>query len=431
MDNEVWPGIVLLIAALGLLAFAVAAEAAIIARFRSQATDRRGRSRLEALQQYVLERQLTLSSLALARNLAIVGITAIAVFLVIDASGHNWLALMAAALGTVAGLTLFQALPRLIVSRDPERWHRKIGPFVFLTRQTLGWLARLLDLPVALALRLRRLHNGEGADEAEQLLRLAELEEAPDLIPMEERAMIRSIMKMEETTAREIMVPRIDVVAVDVNATLDEVVRLIVERGYSRIPVYEETIDNIVGVVHAKQVLRSIAGPAPPGEAVGGIRQLMRPAHFIPETKRVDELLSELRLNKVSIAIVVDEYGGTAGLVTLEDVVEEIVGEIADEFDVEEEPVQQITSDEVIVDGKVSIDTLSEIFDVEIERNDFDTVGGFIFNQLGKMPSVGDEIRVDGLQLKVLSVLGRRIKKVRVMREALPAMGSEHRQSES
>ncbi|MBI1886559.1 MAG: HlyC/CorC family transporter [Chloroflexi bacterium] len=424
MSNDVWPGIVLLVAALVLLAFVVAAETGVIAGFRARARamEPRDVSRLEALQRYAQERQVTLASLALARNLTIVGITAIVVFLVLDGVGHHWSALAVAAFVILFGLMLFQALPRLLVSQDPERWDRYLRPFVSLVRTVFALPARLLDLPVAAALRWWRRRHEKAADEAEQILRLAELEEATGAIPAEEREMIRGIMEMEQTMVKEIMVPRIDIVGLESDAGFEEVARLIVERGYSRLPVYEETIDNIIGVIHAREVLKHLAK----GTSPASIKELVRPAYFVPESKRVDDLLSEMREQKISIAIVADEYGGTAGLVTIEDLLEEIVGEIADEFDEEEEEVQRLNESEAIVDARVSIDDLNELFGLEIERNDFDTVGGCIYDQLGKMPSVGDEVRVDGLLLRVLSVSGRRIKKVRVIREEPPpAQGEE------
>jgi putative hemolysin len=147
---------------------------------------------------------------------------------------------------------------------------------------------------------------------------------------------------------------------------------------------------------------------------------MARPPYFVPESKKVDELLAEMRHNKLSIAIVVDEYGGTAGLVTIEDLIEEIVGEIADEFDVEEEPIHRVSETEAILDARVSIDALQELFGIRVEEGDFDTVGGFVFNHLGKMPSAGEEIRVDGLIVRVLSVSGRRIKRLRVIKEEPP-----------
>jgi CBS domain containing-hemolysin-like protein len=206
------------------------------------------------------------------------------------------------------------------------------------------------------------------------------------------------------------MTPRIDMVAIEAKEPVEAGLRAIVDRGFSRIPVYDENIDNVVGVVHAKDILRDMAA----GRKPASLREIARPPYFVPEGKRIDDLLTELREHKVHLAIVVDEYGGTAGLVTIEDVLEEIVGEIQDEYDREEASMQRLNEQEAIVDARVTLDDLNELLDLKIESEDVDTVGGFVYHQLGRMPAPGDEIRSDGLNMRVLSVLGRRIKKIRV-----------------
>ena len=253
--------------------------------------------------------------------------------------------------------------------------------------------------------------------EAQELLHLVEMEEEAGVIEAEEREMIRGIINLVDTTTREIMVPRIDIAAVDTEDSPDEAMRLIVERGFSRIPLYEGAIDNVVGVLYVKDLIRYLAdGKKPPS-----LKEIARPAYFVPESKKVDELLAELRQNKVHMAIVVDEYGGTAGLVTIEDLLEEIVGEIEDEYDRSEVTIERVSEDEAVLDARVSIDEMNELFGLTVEGEDFDTVGGFVYHLLGKMPTPGDEVSANGLRLRVLSVLGRRIKKVRVTREPQPA----------
>ena len=222
--------------------------------------------------------------------------------------------------------------------------------------------------------------------------------------------MIRGVMEMEFRTLRAIMVPRTDIMAVDVEDGFGRVAEAMVDDGYSRVPVFEENIDNVIGIAHAKEVMKHLAR----GGRKPDLRDIIRPAHFVPESKKVHEMLNEMKQKQLSIAIVVDEYGGTAGLVTIEDLLEEIVGELRDEFDIEEQPVQLLTATEVIVDARVGIDDLNEMFDTEIAAEDVDSVGGLIVTQLGRMPSVGDQVAVDGIRLKVLSVNGRRIKKVRI-----------------
>jgi CBS domain containing-hemolysin-like protein len=228
--------------------------------------------------------------------------------------------------------------------------------------------------------------------------------------------MMRGILAMSEQSVREVMSPRTDIAAVSTDGSIGDVMKLINETGFSRIPLYAESIDHVVGVVYAKDLLAYLRS----GELAPSLRAIARPPYFVPETKRVDELLSEMRRDQVHMAIAVDEYGGTAGLVTVEDLIEEIVGEIADEYDTEEREVERVAEDEFVVDARVSIDELNELFGATIASEDFDTVGGLVLSLLGRLASPGDEV-VDeehGLSFRVLSILGRRIKAVRVARLA-------------
>jgi CBS domain containing-hemolysin-like protein len=376
---------------------------------RLRAMAGRGVRRAEVLHDYIEERASTLGALAIARNLSVVLATALGIFIITRATGHTWAILAAVSAGALATVVLLDALPRLVVARNPEPWTVRLLPAIRVFRTVFGPFAWAINRSlVSVVPREERLE-----DETEELLRLARIETDGEPIEEDERQMIRGIIDMEDTTAREIMAPRIDIVALDVHETIDDALNLIVEKGFSRIPLYDETIDNIVGIIYAKDLLRCITEGRRPE-----LKEIARPPYFIPESKRVDELLAELRQSKVHIAIVIDEYGGTAGLVTIEDLLEEIVGEIQDEYDREEAPIERVTATEAILDARVSIDALTELFGYEVdeEEMDYDTVGGFVYHHLGKVPVAGDEVRVDGLTLRVLSVLGRRIKKVRATR---------------
>lgn len=312
-------------------------------------------------------------------------------------------------------LVLAQLLPGVLAARAPE------GVALALARMTRGLSLPLLPLAIPLAWAVRLLLRAVGQPEAplspsgeERDLPLwaNQIEGNGTAIEEEERQMIRGIFGLEATTARAIMVPRIDIVAVDTQTPLSKVVDVIVQRGYSRIPLYEGTMDNVVGIIYAKDLLDSLVnGKSPPS-----LQALARPAHFIPETKKIDELLQELRRERVHLAIVVDEYGGTAGLVTIEDLLEEIVGEIEDEFDLREVHIQHISDNEAVMDARVSIQDLNELFGLHIRGGDFDTVGGFVYTKLGKIPSPGDEITAEGVKATVLSTVGHRIKQVRILR---------------
>lgn len=241
----------------------------------------------------------------------------------------------------------------------------------------------------------------------------SELQEEEELAP-HERKMITSILKLDETTAREIMVPRMDILAADATSSLSRVAELMWESGHSRIPLYEESLDNIVGVVHSRDMLRNLATE----DIEVDLSDIVRPLLFIPDSKRLDNLLRDFQEKHIQIAIVVDEYGGTAGLVTIEDLLEEIVGEIEDEFDMGESMREMISSNEALMDARIPLEEVNQVFDVNLQGEGFDTLGGLLYQQLGKIPGPGDEVEVDGLTIKVLSTMGRRIKKVQVARVA-------------
>lgn len=228
----------------------------------------------------------------------------------------------------------------------------------------------------------------------------------------QELEMIYAILQMEETAVRDVMVPRPDLVTIELSQSVSKAVSLMREAGHSRILAYEVSIDHVVGILHARDLLRL----ADPTESAVTIQDMLRPALFVPEGKRLDDLLREFQRQRAHMAVVVDEYGGTAGLVTLEDILEEIVGEIVDEFDEEEQEIQIVSDDEVIVDAKVNLSFLKEHFDVDVEGDGFDTIGGLVYNQLGKIPSQGDQAVTEGLHIEVLATEGRRITKVRVLR---------------
>ena len=237
------------------------------------------------------------------------------------------------------------------------------------------------------------------------------------VLEAEEEQMISAVMSLSDSKLHEVMVPRIDIVAIDQEASFDDAVTLVLTEGHSRTPLYKESVDHIVGILYAKDLLRIIAagGPRP------RLRDIMRPALFVPESQAVDDLLNELQRRRVHMAIVLDEYGGTAGLVTIEDLLEEIVGEIQDEVD-EEEPMKVIVREgEAILDGRADIDEMGELVDPALKLEDdeeYDTVGGFVYHRIGRVPVVGDTVAVDPFKITVIKVIGRRVGKVRVTWDA-------------
>ena len=228
----------------------------------------------------------------------------------------------------------------------------------------------------------------------------------------DEKEMIYSIFNLDDTVAREVMVPRIDMVAIEAKVFVREALDAILEGGHSRLPVYVDNIDNIVGILYAKDLLAHWRSGGEP-RAVAGLE---RDAHYVPETKPVSELLRELQARKVQIAMVVDEYGGVAGLVTIEDILEEIVGEIQDEYDQEEFFMERISDDEFIFSARMDLDDINNIMSIDLPTDESDTLGGLIYTQLGGVPDVGNMVRLDDLRLTVLGIDGRRIKRVKIQR---------------
>jgi putative hemolysin len=247
----------------------------------------------------------------------------------------------------------------------------------------------------------------------EEIKTLVDFGEEEGVIQEEEKEMIYSIFELGDTLSREVMVPRIDVVALEVTTPMLEALDTIMEAGHSRIPVYRESIDNVQGVLYAKDLLPYLRQ----GRTDVPLKSILREAYFIPETKKASDLLPDLQQRRVHMAIVVDEYGGMAGLVTIEDLLEEIVGEIQDEYDTEEPFVEFISDDEYIFDARVDLDDLNRLMNVGLPTEDSDTLGGFIYTELGKVPAVGDQVVYGDMGFTVESVTGRRIKKVRVERQ--------------
>jgi putative hemolysin len=304
-------------------------------------------------------------------------------------------------------------LPMLIARKDPERVVELLLPPFDVAARFVQPLTNALVRLIVDGRRERQASAQNG--EIEELREAAA--DGPDstaqqsLNERDERKLLQSIVEFGDTLVREVMTPRPDIVAISEDATLEQLQALFREQEYSRIPVYKENLDNILGIVFIKDLLRITEE-----QNRQGLPALLRPATFVPETKRVSELLKEFQRKQVQLAIVVDEYGGTAGLVTLEDLLEEIVGEIRDEYDVEAEPVVDEGSGSFVFSAKVNFDEVRERLDVEIEPEGFETVGGYVLTRVGRVPSAGETFEIDGLIVEVLEAERRRIHRVRMRR---------------
>jgi len=296
---------------------------------------------------------------------------------------------------------------KIIALRDPEKYLVRtrfvtypivylVWPIVYVAVAALKRISPrgvdLISLPIMpFKRRIELLGYKNGGDDSD------------------ERELVESAFDFGDTKTREVMIPRIDMVAVNVHTTPAEAVDLIIEAGHSRVPVYDDTIDKIVGVLHAKDVLARVVA----GEEFA-IRDIMRDAYFVPESKKIGDLLSEFRKRRIHIAIAVDEYGGTAGLVTMEDVLEELVGDIQDEFDAEEELVRIVDEDSIVCSARMHLDELNETFGIDLPEGDADSLGGFLYESIGRVPRVGEVFATRGLEFRVESVVRQRIDKVHI-----------------
>jgi putative hemolysin len=327
--------------------------------------------------------------------------------------GHNWAQLGALAALWIAMIVLSEAIPKAVVLRDPDGMALRLArPLSFLS--TIFWpIIALLSLIIT---PLIRLISGKDIMTTplvteEELRMLVNVGEEEGLIEHEEREMIEGVFSVSDTLVREVMVPRVDIVSLDVDTPFEEALNVVIAEGHSRIPVFRETNDTIVGILYAKDMMNSLRE----GKRDMPLDRLMRRAYFVPETMRVGALLRDFQRRKVHIAIVVDEYGGTAGLVTIEDLLEEIVGEIQDEYDTEEVAIKRVSDNELLAHDRVPISEINELTDLELESEESDRIGGYVYEKLGRVPHVGDTVGVPGATIEVVSVQGVRPLQVRII----------------
>lgn len=310
-----------------------------------------------------------------------------------------------------AGLLIgsLEFMAERLIMRNPETWAIRLGPFVAVMEKLLfpiGWTLHRVGGRISSP-------NGESRNPVvteEEIMTLVDAGEEEGVIEEEEKAMIYSIFQLDQTLAREIMIPRIDLIAFEGSTSLREATDSLLRTGHSRAPVYSNSVDDVIGLIYIKDLLAAWKED----DLDRTVSELMREAYFVPEAKIVDDLLAEMRARRVHMVIVVDEYGGTAGLVTIEDIVEEIVGEILDEYDyLEELPYQRLQEGEFIFSGGIDLDDVNQITGANVPKETSETLGGFIYSQLGKVPVPGEIVDAGGLHFVVEEVAGRRIRKIR------------------
>jgi CBS domain containing-hemolysin-like protein len=416
MTSIVYLGVVILSLLVG--AFTVLAEAALTrtTRVRAHHLAQERRFGCRALVRIVEDPAPYMNATVMLRivayTVAVAFATAFAVRY-LDSSGELVaIGVMAAAIFVVA-----EIVPRSYAVQKTDRAALVSASVISLVGTALSPVARLLLL-LANALMVilpgRPMRKGPFVTDEEMRQEGDPVED--EQLEEEEAELIHSVFEFGDTVVREVMVPRPDMVTIPAEATLQEALETITKAGYSRIPIYEGDTDNIIGVLYAKDLLRR----SHELRSERKVRALGRAPLFVPEQKKVAELLREMQQQRVHMAIVVDEYGGTAGLVTIEDLIEEIVGEIVDEYDQEEPLVEPIDDETIRVDAKMPIDEVNELLDVELPHEEWDTVGGLVFGLTGRVPVAGETVRYDSLEFRTERVTGRRIQKVVISKVPVP-----------
>jgi CBS domain containing-hemolysin-like protein len=414
LDTTAWVEIVVILIALVLAALAASAETSLtsISRVRLRQLVEQKVPEAIVIERLHRDPNAYLSTILIVNTVAIIVASSTATLLALHLYRERVAEWAVSLVLSLVVLVACEITPKTLALQRAERVALRMARLVAWATLVLRPVVFVLTAVTRLILRMmggRAQVRGPFVTE-EELKMLVSVGEEEGVLEEEEREMIHGIFEMGDMLVRELMVPRTDLVAIEVNEPVEKAVELVTKHGHTRIPVYEGNLDHIVGVLYAKDLLRAVVR----GEQKS-LREIARKPYFTPESNKVQDVLRDLRKNRVHMAIVVDEYGGTAGAVTIEDILEEIVGPIQDEYDIgEEDEIQFISPNEVILDGRVSVDDVNELLKLDIAADDYDTVGGYVLNQLGAAPKVGATLKLGDAELRVEAVQGTRIKKVRI-----------------
>lgn len=416
-----WYEVAALAALIVLAAFFAASEAALVSmsRLRAKTLMERGLKNAQALLHLVDDRNRFLTSVLIGNTVVLLAADSLSTYLFIRA-GVPHAPLVSTALMAVLLLLFGEIMPKTIAVSSSERWALTLAPPMRIAARFLTPVVRAFLFLTNLLLRPFGIRGTENMFVTDDDIRaLVNVGVEQKVLEEQEREMIHSIIEFGDTIVREVMTPRPNVVAVSLDDSPRRALDVVIAEGYSKLPVYHESKDDIQGIVHDRELLISLANGT---ISTTPLRTLMRPATHVPENKKVAEMLRAMQRDKFSMAIVVDEYGGTAGVVTMEDLLEEIVGEIRDEHDTDEtEPVQIVNDFEAIVDSGVNIEDVNAKLGTHLPHEEFETIGGFTVGRLGRLPNEGESIDVDEhTHLVVERMRGRRILSVRVLRRAQP-----------
>jgi len=424
VSSTSWIELAILIACLLLAAVASGAETALtaIGRIAVRSLEERNTTSSRAVAYLRRDPSLFLSTILIINSVALIVASSVGTLLLVHNIPPPWGEVAATAGISVIVLIFSELTPKNIAVRRPQQVALVLARPVRLASVLLRPAIVVLGAAVAVIMRIL----GQGGFNKptpviteEELRQIVTVSEKEGVIEEEEHDMIRGIIEFGETTVGEVKVPRVDMIALPVDTPLMEALDVILQQGHSRIPIYEDNVDNIAGILYEKDLLKYLRE----NQLEVNLRDVVRPALFAPESKRVDELFRELQRQKVHIAIVLDEYGGTDGLVTLEDLLEEIVGEIQDETDQEEPLLEQLDENTWAVSAMIDMEQLNEDLELSLPINGVETLGGFVYEQLGHVPIVGAVVETDAIRIEVLEVEGRRIRTLRVKRK-LPQPGA-------
>lgn len=418
LDAGVWLQLIIMVVALVLCALASASETALtsVNRIKLKNLAEEGDHRAQDIERLLAEPNTFLSTILVVNSVAVIVASSMATALALRFSATLG-ELLATVVSSLLVLIFCEITPKTAAVQNPIRWARVlVGPVIgaaWLLRPLVGALNAITSTLVRM-MGGQIKHRGPFVTE-DELRMLVTVGEEEGVLEQEETKMINSIFEFADTTVREVMVPRIDMVSIASDATIMQAVDLALEGGFSRIPVYEESVgvDEILGILYTKDMLKELRE----GHQETPVRDLARPAYFVPETKKLDDLLREIRQHRTHMVIVVDEYGSVAGLVTIEDLVEEIVGDIQDEYDREESLYEKINDNEYIFAAKISIYDFNDLMGTHLGDSDYETLGGFVYAQLDKIPNIRDTVTHQDLTFTVLATRGRRITKIRVERK--------------
>ena len=419
--SQHWPEIGALLLLIAGSAFFSGSEAALISlsRLRARGMKERGIKGSDAVLRLLDDRNRFLTSILIGNTIVLLASDSLATLLFIHAGVPN-AALWSTIVMTILLLAFGEIIPKTIAVANNERWAVRLAPVL----ERVAWIMTPINAAfffftnfVVRLFGVSPIAHGPFVTE-DDIRNIVNVGVEQKVIEAEEREMIHSIIQFGDTIVREVMRPRPDMVAVDVTASARRALDLVIAEGYSKLPVFEETIDNVIGVVHDRELLISLSNAT---LAQTPIRSLMRAITLVPETKRVSELLREMQRGKFSLAIVVDEYGGTAGLVTMEDLLEEIVGEIRDEHDEgEEEAIRFVSADEALVDAGTNIEDVNARLGLHLPHEDFETIGGLTVGLFGHLPNEGEEVEAShDVRLRIERTRGRRILTVRVFKNGI------------